>query len=208
MQFIKLAVAASACAAIALGAAPASAQSAPQATILPAAGNVLRAGTEINMVTRTELTSRSARVGERFELEVSEDVSLNGQTVIPTGSVAVGEVTRVRRKGMWGRSGRLETRLLYVRVGDQQIRISGAAGDRGRTGTAGVVASVALLPIAGFFVTGTSAVLPPRSPTVGYLDSDLPVVFAAPAAPQALVVPAAPPAAATQPAPPAQEQPN
>ena len=205
MHIIKHAVAASACAAIALGAAPAMGQGAPQATILPAAGNVLRAGTEINMVTRTELTSRTARVGERFELEVSEDVTLNGQTVIPTGSVAVGEVTRVRRKGMWGRSGRLETRLLYVRVGDQQVRISGAAGDRGRAGTVGVVASVALLPLAGFFVTGTSAVLPPRTPTVAYLDSDLPVMFAAPAAPQALVVPAAPQPApqltAPQPAP-------
>jgi hypothetical protein len=150
--------------------------------------NVLRAGTEVNLRTRTELSSRSTRTGERFELEVADAVTLNGQVVIPAGSLAVGEVTRVRRKGMWGRRGILETRLLYVRVGDHQIRLSGAAGDRGRAGTAGVVASLVVIPVVGFFVTGTSAVLPPGTPTVAYTEEDVPVVFADPVEPRPLVV--------------------
>jgi hypothetical protein len=155
-----------------------------------AQSNVLRSGTEIHMRTRTELSSRTSRVGERFELEVSDPVTLNGQVVIPAGSVGVGEVTRVRHKGMWGRRGILETRLIHVRVGDRQIRISGAAGDRGRAGTAGVVASIALVPVAGFFVTGTSAVIPPQTSTMGYTEEDIPVVFAEGVQPQPLVVPA------------------
>lgn len=162
--------------------------------------NVLRSGTEINMRTRTELSSRTNRVGERFELEVTDPVTLNGQVVIPAGSVAVGEVTRVRRKGMWGRRGILETRLVHVRVGDRQIRITGAAGDRGRAGTAGVVASIALVPLAGFFVTGTSAVIAPGTVSVGYTEEDIPVVFAAGSAePSPLVVPADAPAPAPAP---------
>lgn len=152
--------------------------------------HVLRAGTEINLRTRTELSSRTNRVGERFELEVVDPVTLNGQIVIPSGSLATGEITRVRRKGMWGKRGILETRLLHVRVGDHQIRISGAAGDRGRAGTAGVVASIALIPIAGFFVTGTSAVIAPGTPTAAYTEEDLPVVFSAPVTARPLVVPA------------------
>jgi len=175
--------------------------SAPLVVGQPAAqSSVLRAGTEINMRTRTELSSRTSHVGERFELEVSDAVTLNGQVVIPAGSVAVGEVTRVRKKGMWGRRGILETRLIHVRVGDHQIRISGAAGDRGRAGTAGVVASIALVPLAGFFVTGTSAVIAPQTPTVAYTEEDIPVVFAGPLQPQPLVVPAAAaPVTASQP---------
>ena len=161
-----------------------------------AQSNVLRSGTEITMRTRTELTSRSSRVGERFELEVVDPVTLNGQIVIPGGSIATGEVTRVRGKGMWGRRGILETRLVNVRVGDRQIRISGAAGDRGRAGTAGVVASIVVIPVVGFFVTGTSAVIPPGTTTVGYTDEDIPVVFAGPIAPQPLVVPASAPVVA------------
>ena len=172
---------------------PASAQSAAPLVVGQTAqqSHVLRAGTEISLRTRTELSSRSSRVGERFELEVADAVTLDGQVVIPAGSVATGEITRVRRKGMWGRRGILETRLMHVRVGDRQIRISGAAGDRGRAGTAGVVASIALVPIAGFFVTGTSAVIEPGTPTAAYTEEDLPVVFSAPVTAQPLVVPAA-----------------
>ncbi|MGE5563773.1 MAG: hypothetical protein ACM3ZV_10790 [Bacillota bacterium] len=65
-----------------------------------------------------------------------------------------------------------------VELGDQRIRITGAAGDHGKTGTAGVVASLAVVPVAGFFVTGTSAVIPPRTQTVATLDEDVPVQFA------------------------------
>jgi hypothetical protein len=189
-------------AALAFTAVPAAAQQSAAPLVVgaaPEAANVLRAGTEIKMVTRGELNSRRSRVGERFELEVSEDVTLNGQIVIPAGSVATGEVTRRRGKGMWGRSGILETRLLHVRVGDQNIRITGQAGDRGKAGTAGVVAAVVALPIAGFFVTGTSAVIAPGSATIGYLEADLPVHFSGEMRPAALVVPAAP--AAAEPAP-------
>lgn len=140
--------------------------------------NVLQRGTEIRMETLRELNSNDSKVGDRFDLEVVEDVKLNGRTVIQAGTRGVGEVTVAKRKGMWGKSGKLETRLLYLEVGDQRIRITGAAGDRGKTGTAGVVGALAVVPIAGFFVTGTSAVLPPRTATVATLDEDIPVQFA------------------------------
>ncbi len=195
---IYFALAASA--SIALAYSPAIAQSSAPLVIggSVAPDHILRAGTEVNMTTRSELSSKTSRVGDRFELEVSQDVALNGQIAIPQGSIATGEVTRVRHRGMWGRRGIIETRLRSVRVGDQQIRISGAAGDRGRAGTAGVVAAVLFVPVVGFLVTGTSAILPPGTQTVGYLEADLPVVFAGPTGPRPLVVPAA--AAETPPA--------
>lgn len=140
--------------------------------------NVLKRGTEIRLETLRELNSNDSKVSDRFDLEVTEDVKLNGKTVIPAGTRGVGEVVVAKRKGMWGKSGKLETRLLYLEVGEQRIRIAGAAGDKGKTGTAGVVASLAVVPVAGFFVTGTSAIIPPRTPTVATLDEDLPVRFA------------------------------
>lgn len=140
--------------------------------------NVLQRGTEIRMETLRELNSNDAKVGDRFDLEVTEDVKLNGVTVIEAGTRGIGEVTVVKRKGMWGKSGKLETRLLHLEVGDEKIRITGAAGGQGKTGTAGVVASLAVVPIAGFFVTGTTATIPPRTATVATLDEDIPVRFA------------------------------
>jgi hypothetical protein len=140
--------------------------------------NVIARGTEIRMETLRELNSNDSKVGDRFDLEVIEPVKLNGKIVIAAGTRGVGEVTVAKRKGMWGKSGKLETRLLYLDIGEERIRITGAAGGQGKTGTAGVVASLAVVPIAGFFVTGTSAIVPPRTATVATLDEDVPVFFA------------------------------
>jgi hypothetical protein len=154
-------------------------------------GTTLRAGTEVPMKTRVELTTlgKSLRVGQRIDLEVAQDVVLGGQTIIPAGSPAVGELTTVRNKGSWGKSGYIEARVLYLRVGDRQIRCSGTFNDKGTTGTAGVVAAIAFVPIAGFLTTGTSAQIPLGAPVKAFLDEDVPVQFASGmSAPAPLVV--------------------
>ena len=92
---------------------------------------------------------KKLRVGQRIRLTVASDVRLGTSVVIPAGSPAEGEITDVRNKGMWGKSGRIEARVLNVRVGDRLIRLSGTFDDKGVTGTAGVVAAVALVPGAG-----------------------------------------------------------
>lgn len=143
-------------------------------------GPVLRQGTEVALATVEEISSQTNRVGDRIRMEVVEAVTLNGQTIIPAGTPAVGEITLLRKKGMWGKSGKLEFRPLYVKVGDRQIRVSAnATPDKGKAGTAGVVASIAVLPVAGFFVTGTSAVIPSHTRVGAQLDEDLPLLFAA-----------------------------
>jgi hypothetical protein len=143
-------------------------------------GPTLRAGTEIPLKTLTELTTegKHLRVGQRFDIETSDAITLNGQTVIPVGTHGVGEIISVRNKGMWGKSGNIEARLLYIRVGDRQMRLSGTFNDKGVTGTAGVVGAIVLIPIAGFLVTGTSARIPAGSNIKGFLDEDVPVAFA------------------------------
>jgi hypothetical protein len=105
-----------------------------------------------------------------------------------------GEVTDVRNKGMWGKSGRINARVLYTQVNGRQIRLSGMVDDKGKTGTAGVVGAVAFVPVAGFFVTGTSANIPLGTTVKGFLDEDVPVVMDAGAAAAAplVVTPAAP----------------
>jgi hypothetical protein len=174
-------------------------QPAPAAAVLTpvADSTILRSGTQIALRMSEGLTTegRQLRVGHRFNLEVAEDVMLNGRIVIPVGSPAVGEVTDVRNKGMWGRSGRINARVLSLRANGRQIRLTGQVDDRGVTGTAGVVASVALVPVVGFFVTGTSARIPLGAPVNAFLDEDVSVAFAD-AAPQPIVVAPAPVAAA------------
>lgn len=146
----------------------------------PVATNaVLRAGTPIQLRMLEELTTKKkrARVGQRFRLEVASPVEVNGVVVIPVGSPAEGEITSVRNKGMWGKSGHLEARLLYVRVNGRQIRLSGTFDDKGKTGTAGVVGAVAFVPVAGFFLTGTSATIPMGAGIPAFIDEDIELAF-------------------------------
>ncbi|WP_246610974.1 hypothetical protein [Aquisediminimonas profunda] len=141
---------------------------------------VLRTGTEVPLTLAEHLTTKNkaVRVNQRFRMTVSADVKVDGQTVIPVGSPAMGEITDVRNKGMWGKSGHIGARILYVQVGGRQIRLSGTFDDKGVTGTAGVVAAIAFVPIAGFFTTGTSADLPLGGAVKGFVDEDVPLSFA------------------------------
>ena len=167
--------------AVALSLAFAQAVSAQQSVVVGApAGNVLRAGTEVPMKMLEELTTlgKNLKVGQRFELETAAPISLNGRVVIPVGTHGTGEVTSVRNKGMWGKSGNIEARILYLRAGDRQIRLSGTLNDKGVTGTGAVVGAVVLLPVAGFFMTGTSAKIATGAPVKAFLDEDVPVTFA------------------------------
>lgn len=167
-----------------------------------AATRILRGGAQVRVRFLHEITTedRAAHVGDRVRLEVSEDIIADGVTVIPQGTPVVGELTGVRNKGMWGRSGRVEGRILNMQLGGRTIRMSGAFDDRGVTGTAGVVAAAVLIPVVGFFVTGTSARIPAGGQVSAYLDEDVqfavtPAVAPAPisvAAPAPVAVPATP----------------
>jgi hypothetical protein len=163
----------------------------------PVAGSaMLRVGTEVPLRLTEELTTKGKklRVGQRFHMETSEPIVVQGVSVIPAGSPAVGELTDVRNKGMWGKSGHLAARILYVTVNGRQIRLSGAFDDKGTAGGIGAVAVSALVFLpAGFFMTGTSAKVPMGTIVKGFVDEDVPLSFAA-SGPQPLEVSA--PAAA------------
>jgi hypothetical protein len=178
-------------------------QAAPAAPIsAPVTANaILRVGTEVPLRLSQELTTqgKKLRVGDRFHLETSEPVMVQGVNVIPVGSPAVGEITDVRNKGMWGKSGHFGARLLYVTVNGRQIRLSGAFDDKGVAGGIGAVAvsAIVFLP-AGFFMTGTSARVPAGTIVKSFVDEDVPLAM--PVAAQA-------PMQVGAPAPPMQVQP-
>lgn len=191
--------------ALLVGAVPAIAQTAPASSTTPTAtlapppatapivvasaatttgANVLRTGTPINLKMSETLTTKGKKLeaGYLAHLEVMDPVLVNGVVVIPVGSPAIAEITDVRNKGMWGKSGRINARMLYVTVGDRKIRLRGVFDDKGVTGTAGVVAAIAFLPVAGFFTTGTSATLPLGGAVHGFIDEDVTLTVAPPAA--------------------------
>jgi hypothetical protein len=150
--------------------------------VAPAAtGNaVLRIGTEIPLRLDEQLTTKGKQlhVGQRIHLETAEPVMVQGVNVIPVGTPAVGEITDVRNKGMWGKSGHLAARILYMTVYGRQIRLSGTFDEKGSAGGVGAaaVSAFVFLP-AGFFMTGTSAKVPAGTVVNSFVDEDVPLAM-------------------------------
>ena len=166
-------------AALALPGATAVAQpTAPQVIMPVPVATVLRTGTPVvlRLAEGISTKEKAAKTNDRVRMEVAEAVTVGGVVVIPVGSPAVGELTDVRNKGMWGKSGRIVGRALTVNANGRTIRLSGTFDTKGGAGTAGAVAvsAIVFLP-AGFFMTGKSAELPAGSTVRAFIDEDVPL---------------------------------
>lgn len=138
-------------------------------------GDILRAGAPVPVALSQGLTTKgkALKVGQPVQLEVAQDVLVNGRVAIPARSPVEGVLTHVRNKGMWGKSGAIKLAITSVTINGTKIRLKGEMDSRGETGTAGVVGALVALPVAGFFVTGTSAEMPLNMPGRAFLDEDI-----------------------------------
>lgn len=130
-------------------------------------------GTPLMLRTRTQVSTKDNKPGDRLYLEVAESVSFRGQIIIPIGAPVFAEVSRVQRNGHFGKKGKLEIRLISAETPSGPVRLSGAAYDEGKSGTAASVATMALLSGLGFLIHGTSAELAPGTPVQAYLAEPL-----------------------------------
>ena len=151
--------------------------------------NKISQGTEVSLRILRDLTTKkkALKVGDRFDMELVDPIKLGAITVIPSGTRAVGEIMSVRNKGMWGKSGHFDARLMYLRVGDRNLRLGGTFDDKGTAGGwgAGLTSAIVFLP-AGFFMTGTSALVSAGTIVKGFIDEDVPVIVNEAAASQPL----------------------
>lgn len=162
-------------AALILQASPAaSSESAAMPVPRVAPGNLLvERDTPIRLMVVNEVSTRTAKPGDRFMLRVDENVVVEGVTIIPAGTRAWGEVSAAEKSGAVGKSGKLQARLLHVEVGGEQIPISGenkSAGDGG--GTQVVLGALALGPLA-LLAPGNNAKLKAGDIFSAYFDADL-----------------------------------
>lgn len=139
---------------------------------------VLAAGTPVALRTLQSMSSKDAIQGQRFPLEVTEDVLVQGALVIPKGARAVGEVSRVLEKGMFGKAGKLEVRILFVEVGGARIRLDGVVRDKGESGLGPVVLAAPLIGLSAGMFSGTHAMIPAGTLVTGHVYQDLPLVRA------------------------------
>lgn len=130
-------------------------------------------GTHVRLRTITQISSRDNKPGDRIYLEVAENVSFRGQTVIPVGAPVIGEVSELQHNGHFGKKGLVGLRLIEVETPNGPVQIGGEQAGKGKDQTALSVGTILLVSTLGYFIHGTSAVIAPGTPVDGYLRGDL-----------------------------------
>lgn len=143
----------------------------------------LPAGTEIFLAMNEELTTLGGRiaVGQQFRLTVAKDVRMGEYVIIPRGTPAVGEVTMVTGKGVFGKSGKMAVAFKYLDLNGRHIPLFGTYRQEGRDNTASSVVALSAVGVLGGVVTGRSANIPAGRQIVAYTEQPLPVAFPEPA---------------------------
>lgn len=142
---------------------------APERPIQAAQSTYFPMGTPLSLRTRTQVSTKSNKPGDRIYLEVADALTYRGQVVIPAGAVAIAEVARADRNGHFGRKGKLDIQLLNVQTASGPVRLSGNSYDEGTTGLYTSVATILFVSPLGFLVHGTSAHIPQGSIVQAYL---------------------------------------
>jgi hypothetical protein len=148
-------------------------------------------GTMLHLVLMDDVQGKKMKVGDQVRFKVREDIVIEHQTLVRTGSEAIGHITLSNKNGFAGKSGKINIRVDFVNATDgTHIRLRGdpdIAGGRQRAVTA---AAVAEYGPGALFIRGWDARIPVGTMLNAYVDGDMHlnmanfgVVPAAPVAP-------------------------
>jgi hypothetical protein len=130
-------------------------------------------GTELAMRLEDAISSQTAHEGDRFTVSLDEDVKLTDGVILRAGYRGVGEVVEARDNGMLGKNGKLNVRLLYMKVGDDRVRLRANRGSKGETRVGATVATVILFWPAAPFIRGKDVSIKKGTVMTAYVDQDV-----------------------------------
>lgn len=147
---------------------------APQDAAAAAAAEVtVPDGTELNVVTTEEISSKTAAEGDALTFKIDEDVRVNGKVVIAKGALVKGEVSNVKKSGRMGKGGALSIRVLSTETVDgQKVKLRASKGKEGDDKTGTTVALVVLFGPLGFLKKGKDAKIKEGTRIKAYTDEE------------------------------------
>jgi hypothetical protein len=146
---------------------------APRAAAPQAAEVTLADGTEFEVETTEEISSKTAAEGDPLSFKVVDDVKVDGQTVIASGTLVKGVVSQAKKAGMMGRGGQLGIRIeTTTTVDGQKLKLRSSKGKEGDDKTGTTVALVVLFGPLGFLKHGKNAKIKPGTRVKVYTDEE------------------------------------
>ena len=119
---------------------------------------VIPDGTEFEIETTEEISSKTAAEGDPLSFKVADDIKINGQTVIAAGTLVKGTVSNAKKAGMMGKGGQLGIRVESTTTVDgQKLKLRSSKGKEGSDKTGTTVALVVLFGPLGFLKHGKNA---------------------------------------------------
>jgi hypothetical protein len=91
---------------------------------LAATAQTIPAGSTITVRVGSEISSGTAKAGDRFDATLAHSLVVNGKTLAKPGATARGKVTSAKSSGRLHAPGQLALRLTSVQVGGRMVPIS------------------------------------------------------------------------------------
>jgi hypothetical protein len=158
-------------------------------------------GTAIKLRLAETISSADAKTGQQVPFEVTEDVAVQGVTVVPKGAQALATVTEAQSKKSMGRGGKLNVNVDSVRLADGEkaqlraVKDSKGGGHVGAMTGAMVATAIVFFPAAPLFlfIKGKDITIPKGTEITAFVQGDMKLEMANFGAP-APIGPAAAPA--------------
>ncbi|TNJ32814.1 hypothetical protein [Arenimonas terrae] len=136
------------------------------------------AGTELAFEMVDSLSSKTSQRGDRFSLKLTEPLTLDGQRLVPAGTLAVGEVVHADRAKAGGQAGELVLAARYLDWDGRQLPLKAFRTGLGRNRTDTAMGVMIAAGVAGFLVRGGQIEIAAGSPITATLREavELPVL--------------------------------
>jgi hypothetical protein len=136
-------------------------------------GCLVREGTQVTLKFESDLSSKTAHIGDTVEFQLDDDLKVGDSIVVPKGAHAVATVNDAKKSGMMGRPGELSVQIQYLVVGSNHVRIRGTQGREGDSKTGATVALTVIFGPIGLIKHGKNIVIPAGTPLTAYVDQDV-----------------------------------
>ncbi len=140
-------------------------------------------GTPIRLRIARTVSSKDAKTGETIDFEVLDEIKVGETVVVSKDSVAIGTITRSKASGRFGRGGKLDLTIDYLRLASgEKVPLRAVKENKGRnyTGTmtgAMVAAGILFFPAAPLFlfIKGKNITVPKGTEVTAYVNGDTPL---------------------------------
>lgn len=130
--------------------------------------------TPVKVALMETLTSGQGKPDDEVAFELREDLyGPNRELLAVKGAQAFGHIIRTKKRGMFGKSGKLDFSCDYVRAVDgTKIMLRGTQNNSGKGNGGATIATVALVSVLGVFINGRDVCVKKGTEFTVYVNED------------------------------------